>query len=289
MVFVTDFFFYYIFRIFLGGATIALQVAEMANNDEIPMLLAFLDNLAPKTDKDTPSSDLIEVCHQIQEKKLDSNGKKDPRYIIPIVSGMTRGDLVKKLPEFIGAKDIVYKAALIRMSERVGRHMHMFREEQNREAPSLLGMTLCEQLVFLHRLDFTSVGLSQKRYLNAIEICLKEDEIFTNRVIMAALDHISMNFLEGVEGLPLAYMRTTMLTCSRHESLHSWICHVLLPRLIEGKVYAAGKRQWEGWMRCARMLETGADGGISSILAIQKLPPEQLRMYREKYPDAAIF
>lgn len=258
----------------------------MVDENEIPMLLAFLDNLAPKSDKEPPASDLIEVCHQIQEKKPDENGKKDPRYIIPIVSGMKRGDLVNKLPEFISASDLVYKAALMRMSERVGRHMLMFREEPNRELPSLLGMTLCEQLVYLHRLDFASVGLSQKRYLNAIEICLKEDEIFTDRVIMAALDHISMNFLEGLEGLPLAYMRTTMLTCSRHESLHSWICHVLLPRLIEGKVYAAGKRQWEGWMRCARMLESSADGGISSIQAIQKLPPEQLRMYREKYPDA---
>lgn len=269
-----------------GAATIAMKVADMADMKEIPMLLAFLDNLSPKSEKEPPTSDLIEVCHQIQEKKLGEHGKKDPRYIIPIVSGIKRGELVGKLAEFIRADDVVYKAALKRMSERVGRHILMFREEPNKDQPSLLGMTLCEQLVYLHKLDFASVGLSQKAYLNSIEICLREDGIFTDRVIMAALDHISIKFLEGIEGLPLAYMRTTMLTCSRHESLHSWICHVLLPRLIEGRVYAAGKRQWEGWMRCARMLESSADGGISSIQAIQKLPPEQLRMYREKYPDA---
>ena len=99
---------------------------------------------------------------------------------------------------------------------------------------------------------------------------------------MAALDYISGTFLTGEGVLPLAYMRTIILTCSKHESLHSWICNVLLPRLIEGRVYD-DRRQWEGWMRCAKMLENAGDG-VSSLDAIEKLPEEQLRMYRAKYP-----
>eukprot|EP00957_Ditylum_brightwellii_P112075 8546014-Ditylum_brightwellii.AAC.1 len=150
------------------------------------------------------------------------------------------------------------------MSERLGRHALVFRDEPDKENPSLNGMTLCEQMVFLHRLDFRGVGLPQKRYLEAIRNCLEEDEIFTDRVIMAALDYMSGAFLAGEDGLPLAYMRTIILTCSKHESLHSWICHVLLPRLIEGKIYT-DRRQWEGWMRCAKMLENTGAAGVSSI------------------------
>ena len=106
--------------------------------------------------------------------------------------------------------------------------------------------------------------------------------MFSDRVLMAALDHISGTFLTNQTKLPLAYMRTIILTCSKHESLHSWICHVLLPRLVEGKIYE-DKRQWEGWMRCARMLENTGEG-VSSLSAIDSLPEEQKMIYRSKNP-----
>jgi len=267
-----------------GAAAIALQVAEMASDEEVPMLLAFLDNLAPSTDKNLPSDELIEAIQKIQDMKLDAEGNKDPRFIIPVASGMKRASLIEKLPEFVVAKDDVFMAALDRMNDRVQRHALVFRDEPDPENPTMHGMTLCEQLVFLHKLDFAKAGIPQKRYLDVIRLCLEEDEMFTDTVLSAALDYMSGKFLEGDEKLPLAYMRTIILTCSKHESLHSWICHVLLPRLIEGKVYN-DRRQWEGWMRCAKMLENTGDSGVSSLKAIQELPEEQLEMYRAKYPQ----
>jgi Fe-S cluster biosynthesis and repair protein YggX len=53
---------------------------------------------------------------------------------------------------------------------------------------------------------------------------------------------------------------------------------------VEGKVYS-DKRQWEGWMRCAKMLENTRDAGISSLEAIKKLPEEMRQIYRTKYPQ----
>jgi hypothetical protein len=55
-----------------------------------------------------------------------------------------------------------------------------------------------------------------------------------------------------------------------------------LPRLIDGKIYE-DKRQWEGWMRCAKLLESSGETGVSSEEAIQKLPPEQLSIYQSRY------
>jgi len=262
-----------------GDAKIALQVAELADESETQLLFAFLDNLTP-VDGNLPSQDLIDACHFIQSKRVDSEGKKDPRFIIPIVSGMKRQDLVAKLPEFVAADDIVFKAALRRMSERLGRHALIYRDEPNADSPSMNGITLCEQIVFLQRMDFNAAYIPQKRYLDALSVCLEDDTVFTHSVIRVALDHISETFLAG-EALPLAYMRITILTCNKYDSLHVWICDDLLPRLIEGGVYT-DRRQWQGWINCANMLENTSDAYISSLAraAIEKLPQEQLQMYK---------
>lgn len=265
-----------------GVASIAIQVAEMTGPSETPMLLAFLENLAPSSDKALPGQDIIDACFKIQELKLQKDGTKDPRYLIPIVSAMKRNDLVDRLPEFVAADDNIFLAALVRMGDRVGRQALLFREEPDSEIATLHGMTLCEQLVFLHRLDFNAAGLPQKRYLAAIKLCLEDDEIFSDRVLMSALDEMSGRFLTGSEKLPLAFMRTNILVCTKHESLHSWICHVLLPRLVDGKIWN-DPRQWEGWMRCAHMLEKSGDANVDSVEAVEKLPAEQRMQYRTKW------
>lgn len=263
-----------------GAAKVAVQVADMTGPKEIPMLLSFLENLVPM-DKTLPEQDLIDACFKIQASKADEDGKTDPRFIIPVVSSMKRYELIKRLPEFVGANDSIFLAALFRMGDRVGRQALIFRDEPDEENPSLHGMTLCEQLVFLHKLDFAAAGLPQKRYLGVIKICLEEEE-YNDRVVMSALDHMSGTFLTGSDKLPLAFMRTCMLVCTKHESLHSWICHLLLPRLVEGNIWNDA-RQWEGWMRCAHMLEMSGDSSVSSVEAIEKLPPEQLAQYRSKW------
>ena len=260
-----------------GAAKIALQVAELADKSETPLLLSFLDNLTP-ANSSPPGEDLIEACISIQNNRLE-DGEKDPRFIIPVVSGMTRTDLEKRLPEFIAAEDNVFMSSLFRMSERLNRQALSFREEV--QDNPLLGMTLCEQLVYLHNIDFAAAELPQKRYLQSITMCLEQTDIYSDRIVMAALDHMSAVFLQE-DSLPLGYMRTVIVTCSKHETLHSWICSELLPRLVQGKIYN-DRRQWEGWMRCAKMLESG-DGGAGSINAINQLPKEQYETYRSRYP-----
>ena len=269
-----------------GPPEIAKQVADFVEEAELPLLFAFLDTLAPSGEKNLPTQEFIDACHQIQESKADTDGKKDARFLIPVVPAMLREDLVAKLPEFVVAEDKIFLAALVRMGDRLGRQALLFREEPDAETPSLKGMTLCEQLVYLHKLDFAAAKLPQKRYLDAIRLCLDNDEIFNDRLIMSALDHMSGTFLTGAEKLPLAYMRTIILVCSKHETLHNWICHVLLPRLVEGKIYT-DRRQWEGWMRCAKMLESTGDSNASSIEAINKLPPEQREMYQSRYGNSS--
>jgi len=264
-----------------GAADIAIRVAAMCTEKETPMLLSFLENLAPGAERSDSEGEIIEACFKIQESKTDESGKKDPRYIIPVVTVMKRHDLIDRLPEFVSADDKIFLAALVRMGDRLQRQALLFRDEPDEANPTLHGMTLCEQLVFLHRLDFAAAGLPQKRYLAAIKLCLEDDEVYNDRVVMAFLDYMSGTFLAGSDPLPLAFMRTVILVTTKHDSLHNWICHELLPRLVQGRIYK-DPRQWEGWMRCAHMLEKSGEGANSSE-AISKLPPEQLMQYRTKW------
>jgi len=264
-----------------GASDVALMVAESTTRKQTPLLLSFLDALAPVGEKNMVSDGFIKTCYQIQEMKAEG-GRKNPGFLIPVIFAVKREDLVPKLPEFVVADGDVFMAALVKMAERLGRQALLFRDEPNNEEPSLKGMTHCEQLVFLHKLNFEAAGVKQKEYLDAIKMCLDNEEIFNDQVVMSALDHMSGVFLNGTESLPLAFMRTCILVCSKHESLHSWICHTLLPRLVDGKLYEES-RLWEGWMRCAKMLENHAETGVSSKEAIDKLPPEQLAMYKSRY------
>jgi symplekin len=265
-----------------GSAEIAMRVASMSTARETPLLLSFLESLAPGSEKSGAEDEIIEACFKIQDSKADDNGKKDARFVIPVVSVMKRKDLIAVLPEFVAADEKVFLAALVRMGDRLQRQALLFRDEPDEENPSLHGMTLCEQLVYLHRLDFAAAGLPQKQYLSAIKACLEDSDIYNDRIVMSALDHMSGIFLANEVPLPLAFMRTVILTCTKHESLRSWISHVLLPRLIEGKIYEDA-RQWEGWMRCAHMIEKSGDPNVSSKEVIQKLPPEQLMQYQTKW------
>jgi len=264
-----------------GSSDVALMVAEATTTKEIPLLLSFLETLAPVGEKNLVSEEFVQACYKIQEMKAES-GQKNPRYLIPVVFAIKRQDLVPKLPEFVLSDGDVFMSALVKMAERLNRQALLFRDEPSTEEPSLKGMTYCEELVFLHKMDFEAAGVKQKEYLNAIKMCLDNEEVFNDQVVMSALDHMSGVFLTGAESLPLAFMRTCILVCSKHESLHNWICHTLLPRLVDGKLYEES-RLWEGWMRCAKMLENHADTGVSSKEAIDKLPPEQLAMYKAKY------
>lgn len=156
-----------------GTATIAEMVAGIvAGEQQTPLLLDFLEKLIP-TAKLDDANEIIKVCLNIQEAKADEAGKKDHRFMIPVVSIMKRGDIAKQLALFCSSEDHVFIAALVRMGEKLSRQMLLYRDEpEGDDKPLLRGMTLCEQLVFLHKLDFASHGLPQVNYTNALKLAL---------------------------------------------------------------------------------------------------------------------
>ncbi|KAL3929259.1 MAG: hypothetical protein SGARI_004800 [Bacillariaceae sp.] len=148
-------------------AEVAVEVAGNTTTAETPLLLSLLDALAPLGEKGMVSQEFIDACYSIQETKADG-GRKNPRFLIPVVFAIKREELKSNLPGFVDADDDIFMAALTKMSERLGRQVLLYRDEPDPQEPSLKGMTHCEQLVYLHNLDFEAAGLPQRRYLDAI-------------------------------------------------------------------------------------------------------------------------
>ena len=272
-----------------GEAETALTVAKVCTPQETPLLLALLDNLAPVSANVLPPASLVEACLKIQKERPVEAGTEglegglDPRYIIPIVASLERRDLKARLPEFLSADDVIFQAALSRMRERLDKFYNVYREEGNPNEAGLTGMSSCEQVVMLHEMDFAKAGLAQKRYLDAIRLIIEDDTVFSDRVLLAALEHMSVKFSKDTSptrSLPLAFMRTVIVTISKHNTLFAYLCNTLLRRLAECRIWEQN-RQWEGWMRAASML--CKDEAPNSINAILALPEEPLGIFLGKY------
>ena len=159
-----------------GEAAVAKLVAGQSEEEEVELVLAFLDGLAPSSATQLAPESLVEACLEIQKEK---SGGKDPRYIIPIVSSLDREVLLGMLPSFITAGDNVLEAAFARMRERLARSYNQYRVEGG--GVKLKGMTSCEQLVALHELnfaypDFKEIGGS-RRYLDLVKKFIENGEV----------------------------------------------------------------------------------------------------------------
>lgn len=107
-----------------------------------------------------------------------------------MVSGLKREELVQKPPEFVCGSGDVFKASLRRMSEGMGRYITIFRNGLIQTRPCFAECRRASRLCtcILHRLDF---------HADVIGLCLEDENWFNDRVVQAALDHMSGKFLEG--------------------------------------------------------------------------------------------
>ena len=228
----------------------------------------------------------MQSCVAIQKARPLADGSLDPRYLIPIISSLERDSLVKLFPALIKSDDVILKAALARMRERLARSYNQFRE-----GGGLKGMTTCEQLTFLHDMNAKELkseyGISQAKYLGCITERLDDTDNFTDRVAMASLDFMIMRAIKEAtkareddpaatvkKALPLAFMRTTMICINKHPSLRAYLCNTLLKKLIHYKIWECENREYEGFKRAMIMLAT--EETPNSVLAMTTLPSDKL-------------
>ncbi|XP_018018176.2 symplekin [Hyalella azteca] len=195
------------------------------------------------TEKAPPSEAL--VC---QVRELYNRRVSDVRFLIPVLTGLSKKEIIAVLHK------------LIKLNP------HVVKEVFNR----LWGVALdsgtsplspVELLVALHLIEADKCDV--KTVIKATGLCFQERSIYTAEVLAEVLQQL---LDEPV--IPTLFMRTVIMTLTHHPQLLSLIISVLL-KLIEKKVWEQPKI-WEGFVKCCERASP------QCVAVLLQLPIQQL-------------
>ena len=202
----------------------------------------------------TPHKELV---HRVKE--LYNNKIKDVRVLIPILSGLSRQEILNALPKLIKLNQVVVKEIFNRLLS-IGTEF----------ANQTMATTPTDILVALHNIDINECDL--KCIVKATSLCLAEKEVFTQDVLIGALQQ-----LVEIVPIPTLLMRTIIQSLTLYPRMANFVLN-LLQRLILKQVWRQ-KVIWEGFLKCLQRLKP------SSLPVMLQLPPQQLMNALEQCPD----
>ncbi|KAF5275676.1 hypothetical protein FQA39_LY06788 [Lamprigera yunnana] len=192
------------------------------------------------TDKGQPSAQLVQRVRELYQTRVS-----DVRFLIPVLNGLTKQEIIAALPKLIKLNPVVVKEVFNRL---LGLHG---------ESP----ITSTELLVALHLVDLNKADL--KTIMKATSMCLNEKQVFTQEVLAVVLQQ-----LMDQTSLPTLLMRTVIQALSLHPRLSGFVMNIL-QRLILKQVWKQ-KVVWEGFVKCC--LKTRPQ----SFSVLMQLPAPQL-------------
>lgn len=234
---------------------------------ECPVLLKLLEN-CPKgletlviriiyilTERvPTPHPDLVRRVRELYQNKV-----KDVRVLIPILSGLSRSELIAVLPKLIKLNQAVVKEVFNRL-------LGIGAEFANQQ----MALSPTDLLVALHTIDTNVCDL--KAIVKATSMCLAEREVYTQEILMAVLQQ-----LVEIMPIPTLMMRTTIQSLTLCPRLSNFVLN-LLQRLILKQVWRQ-KVIWEGFLKTVQRLKP------QSLPVMLQLPPPQLADALQQCPD----
>ncbi|KAI9323853.1 Symplekin tight junction protein C terminal-domain-containing protein [Dichotomocladium elegans] len=215
----------------------------------IRILVALCDTVRP-----TP--ELVSAVKQVyQERNLDA------KFLIPLVSGLSKEDLRQSLPrivELLNNTDSQRKVV-----------KKVFSRIVSSSATVAAPMNPTELLLALHEMG---EGVPLPKAVEAISICFTMPDTFEVKFISNALRH-----LVDQPKIPILLMVTMIRTVSVYKSMVQFVIH-LLEKLIKKKVWTYPKL-WDGFVKCTdRTLP-------DSVKMVASLPKPQLKDILERIPS----
>lgn len=205
------------------------------------------------TEKSTPSAELINRVRLLYRTKIS-----DVRLLIPILTTLTKQEILAALPELLTLKDAVVKEVFNRLLG-LGQY----------ESKSL-PISSIELLVALHQIEIKKEKL--KCLVNAITLCLKEKDCYTQDILAIVLQQ-----LVDATPLPTLMMRTILQSLTLHPAMATFVNNLLL-KLIPKQVWKQ-KVLWEGFLKCCQRLRP------ASFAVMLTLPPMQLQDALSTHPE----
>ncbi|GFY78958.1 symplekin [Trichonephila inaurata madagascariensis] len=201
------------------------------------------------TDKAPPSAELVSRVRDLYRKRVP-----DVRFLIPIINGLTKREVISALPELIKLNPTVLKEVFHRL---LG---------SNFSSP----LTPAELLVSLHNIDTSKCNL--KIIMKATSLCFEEKSVYTQVVLAMVIQQLMEQ-----DPLPILLMRTVIQSLANYPHLLGFVTNIL-HRLIVKKIWTQ-KKIWEGFIKCCQRTKP------QSFQVLLQLPAPQLQEVLDSCPD----
>ncbi|XP_037069858.1 symplekin-like [Pollicipes pollicipes] len=198
------------------------------------------------TDKTPPSAELVDRVRDLYQKRVS-----DVRFLIPVLNGLRKREVIAALPKLIRLNPVVVKEVFNRL---LGIHS----DTANFSSP----LTPVELLVALHNIDPTKCDM--KTIIKATSLCFAEKQVYTQEVLAVVLQQLMEQ-----SPLPVLLMRTVIQSLALYNRLIGLVMNIL-QRLTSKQVWTQ-KKVWEGFIKCCQRTKP------SSYQVLLQLPPEPLR------------
>ncbi|XP_070578226.1 LOW QUALITY PROTEIN: symplekin-like [Ptychodera flava] len=207
------------------------------------------------TDKAPPSPELVKRVRDLYHKRVS-----DVRFLIPLLIGLEKKEVIAALPKLIKLNPIVVKEVFHRLL--------MSHQGDNSAGQSPLSPA--ELLIALHNIDSSKCDM--KSIIKATSLCFNEKTIYTQEVLA-----VVMQQLMEQNPIPTLLMRTVIQSLSMYPRLIGFVMNIL-QRLIIKQVWKQ-KKIWEGFVKCCQRTKP------QTFQVLLQLPPQQLKNVFEMSPD----
>ncbi|RVE58480.1 hypothetical protein OJAV_G00209660 [Oryzias javanicus] len=207
------------------------------------------------TDKVPPSPELVERVRDLYHKRVP-----DVRFLIPVINGLEKNEVIQALPKLIKLNPIVVKEVFNRL----------LGTQHSEGSSSVAPLTPGDLLISLHNID--SVKCDMKSIIKATNLCFAEKNVYTSEVLA-----VVMQQLMEQNPLPMLLMRTVIQSLTMYPRLGGFVMNIL-SRLIVKQVWKYPK-VWEGFVKCCQRTKP------QSYSVLLQLPPAQLTSVFERCPE----
>uniref|UniRef100_A0A3P9IYH5 Symplekin n=1 Tax=Oryzias latipes TaxID=8090 RepID=A0A3P9IYH5_ORYLA len=207
------------------------------------------------TDKVPPSPELVERVRDLYHKRVP-----DVRFLIPVINGLEKNEVIQALPKLIKLNPIVVKEVFNRL----------LGTQHSEGSSSVSPLTPGDLLIALHNID--SVKCDMKSIIKATNLCFAERNVYTSEVLA-----VVMQQLMEQNPLPMLLMRTVIQSLTMYPRLGGFVMNIL-SRLIVKQVWKYPK-VWEGFVKCCQRTKP------QSYSVLLQLPPAQLASVFERCPE----
>lgn len=207
------------------------------------------------TDKVPPSPELVERVRDLYHKRVP-----DVRFLIPVINGLEKNEVIQALPKLIKLNPIVVKEVFNRL----------LGTQHSEGSSSVSPLTPGDLLIALHNIDSTKCDM--KSIIKATNLCFGEKNVYTSEVLA-----VVMQQLMEQSPLPILLMRTVIQSLTMYPRLGGFVMNILA-RLIMKQVWKYPK-VWEGFVKCCQRTRP------QSYSVLLQLPAAQLTSVFERCPE----